>query len=39
MKALKRALKLVNEYLEQVLLVEVDKHKVKNKNIDKSVQR
>lgn len=39
MKALKRAPELVNAFVKQVLLVEVDKHKVKDKKIDKSVQR
>lgn len=39
MKALKRAPELVNTFVKQVLLVEVDKQKVKDKKIDKSVQR
>ena len=39
MKALKRAPELVNAFVKQVLLVEVDKQKVKDEKIDKSVQR
>lgn len=39
MKALKHAPELVSEFVKKVLLVEVDKQKVKDKNIDKSVQR